>query len=265
MTVAAIHHTAALSVTPVKTADLAEADVAIQASHAALRVLLADFRHSLIEADQQVLARPGRAPAALAKQMPAIQTRFAARLNKLLGEGSGLSAAQAGALGVLVHAELLPWLSMTDTADRFYAKPRGYAGDFYTIERIYHNQPSGSGRLGALLDQSFLAQPAAVAVRNRRQLLQSLILDTLQQRAPGPVQVMSLACGPAAELFDTYASTPEPGRLRSTLLDIDPQALQFVRDKARNVGLDNWIAPCAAICYCLPPAASACRLCRRNS
>lgn len=242
MTIAAIRHAAALPLIPAKTATVAEADMDFQASHTALRVLLADFRQRLIEADRQVLARRGRMPAALAQQLPAMLTRFAARLNELLGEGSGLNTEQADALGELVHAELLPWLSMADTADRFYAKPRGYAGDSYTIERIYQNQPSGSGRLGALLDQSFLAQPAAVAVRNRRELLQGMILDTLQQHGSGPVRVMSLACGPAAELFDTYACLPEPGRLRSTLLDIDPQALQFVQDKARHTGLEPWIS-----------------------
>ncbi|HNB41460.1 MAG TPA: hypothetical protein PLG52_08160 [Anaerolineales bacterium] len=113
MTVAAIHHTTAFPVILAKSADVAEANEIFHASHAALRLLLADFRQGMIEADRQVLARRGRVPAALAQQLPAMLTRFAARLNELLGETSGLAPEQADILGALVHAELLPWLSMT--------------------------------------------------------------------------------------------------------------------------------------------------------
>ena len=52
-----------------------------------------------------------------------------------------------------------------------YRKPRGYAGDFLTIEWMYANEPGGAGELGQLLDRCFLNQTAAQAVRHRRELL----------------------------------------------------------------------------------------------
>lgn len=223
-------------------ADVGDApDSQIAITRTALRGLLAELRQALVAADRVALANRGNLPAAHAAQLPPLLARFAGRLNELIGEAAGLDASVAEALGVLVHSELLPWLSMTDTADRVYAKPRGYAGDFYSIERIYQNQPGGAGRLGAALDQCFLALPAAQAVRNRRQLLQTIIEDSLMSHRAGPLQLMSLACGPAAELFDTYACLPDPRVLQSTLLDIDTQALAFISAKSQAAGLQNCI------------------------
>lgn len=227
--------------------NLADAGIATDSKFAdtrtALQSLLAELRQSLVAADRMALASRGRLPESEAVQLPLLLGRFAARLNELVGDAAGLDTAAVDFLGALAHAELLPWLSMTDTADRVYAKPRGYAGDFYSIERIYQNQPGGTGRLGVALDQCFLALPAAQAVRNRRGLLQSMIESCLQRHGKGPLRVMSLACGPATEIFDTYGSLPEPARLLSTLLDVDRQALAFVSAKSQTAGLQSWITP----------------------
>ena len=47
-----------------------------------------------------------------------------------------------------VQREILPFVLATETAERFYSKPRGYAGDFLAIDMIYANQPRGAGRIG---------------------------------------------------------------------------------------------------------------------
>ncbi|WP_290648699.1 cyclic nucleotide-binding domain-containing protein [Aquisalimonas sp.] len=143
-----------------------------------------------------------------------------------------------GEMGLRMQQELLPYILLAETAERFYSKPRGYAGDFWTIELIYRNRPEGSGAVGRLIDRCFLETTASRAVRNRRDLLAEEIGETVRTRQGSTAQVTSLACGPARELFDVYAAHPEYATdLRATLLDIDLQALAFVDDAAQANGL----------------------------
>ena len=60
-----------------------------------------------------------------------------------------------------MQTELLPYVLLTSTIERCYSKPRGYAGDYLTIEKIYNNRPEGAGRIGAVVDRLFLEMPAA--------------------------------------------------------------------------------------------------------
>jgi hypothetical protein len=128
---------------------------------------------------------------------------------------------------------MLPYLLTTETAERFYSKPRGYAGDYLSIHNIYQNKSGGSGRLGPLIDRMFLEAPPAVAVRNRRSLLAGEIAATVNSSTDGPVKVMCMASGPATEIFDVFSTLGDKSRLRVTLLDIDLHALAYV-DELRN-------------------------------
>ena len=140
-------------------------------------------------------------------------------------------------LGLRAQVELLPYLMLAESAERFYSKPRGYAGDYWSIELMYRNVPTGTGRIGPLIDRCFLEAPPCAAVRNRRGLLAEEISAIIMQRDGAPAAVTSLACGPAAEVFDVLASLEDPGRVRFTLLDIDLQALAFVADRRDRLKL----------------------------
>jgi extracellular factor (EF) 3-hydroxypalmitic acid methyl ester biosynthesis protein len=101
---------------------------------------------------------------------------------------------------------------------------------------MYQNVLGGQGRIGSVLDRCFLNLPAATAVRNRRPLLADEINSVAAAKQEGPARVTSLACGPAAELFDVYEKLDDPKKLTTTLIDVDLQALAFVgerRDEAR--------------------------------
>jgi SAM-dependent methyltransferase len=125
----------------------------------------------------------------------------------------------------------LPYVLLGENAERCYAKPRGHAGDFLTIARLYENQPRGCGRVGPILDACFMNLAAVRAVRNRRALLAREIRAAIDGSPDKPARVASLACGPATELFDVYRELADPTRLRSTLLDLDFQALAYVADR----------------------------------
>ena len=147
-------------------------------------------------------------------------------------------AADTPALQAL-RLELLPYLLLTRSAERMYRKPRGYAGDFLTIAWMYADEPGGAGELGSLLDRCFLNQPAAKAVRNRRGLLREELQRALTLTDQRPVRVTSLACGPAAEVFDILLQDSElAAQVSFTLVDVDEQALQFVRERLIKEGLE---------------------------
>ena len=155
------------------------------------------------------------------------------RFNEVAGDQCGKAESVRREIGRRVQTEMLPYILLTDTIKRFYTKPRGYAGDFYTIEMIYRNRPSGSGAVGKLIDSGFLEHSAACAVRNRRALLAREIQRTVVRQNGGPARVMSIACGPAREVFDVYEQLGNPARLKATLLDIDEKARDFVAEELR--------------------------------
>ena len=167
---------------------------------------------------------------------------MSARFNEVAGDRSGMPESARREIGRRVQLEMLPYLLLTDTARRFYTKPRGYAGDYYTIEMIYRNRPSGFGAVGRLIDSEFLENPAACAVRNRRAMLAEEIQQTIGRQGGDPARVMSIACGPAREVFDVYEQLAAPSSLRASLLDIDEEALDFVAAELQSKGLADHVS-----------------------
>ena len=161
---------------------------------------------------------------------------------EILGDESPVNSHLKEQIGIKLRHEFLPYMLMTGNGERCYSKPRGYAGDFYSIELIYRNEAFGTGRLGPVIDRLFLDLDAAQAVRNRRGLLVEEINKTLDKKSPEPANVMALACGPARELWDIYMSMENPEKLKSTLLDIDQQALDFVADWRAENKLESQIS-----------------------
>ncbi|HTY57394.1 MAG TPA: cyclic nucleotide-binding domain-containing protein [Bacteroidota bacterium] len=164
---------------------------------------------------------------------------------EVLGASSGLSEGAKTQIGARLQHEMLPYVLTTETADRFYSKPRGYAGDYLAIQKIYDNVPGGTGRLGPLVDRLFLDIEPSRAVRNRRTLFADEIVSTVNAKPAGPVNVMCMASGPATEVFDAFARLEDKSRLRVTLLDIDLQSLAYVdeirakRNLTSNITLVN--------------------------
>ena len=193
---------------------------------------VANFKRSLVQADRQALRNNNIVPARFVADVEDAFRNCKAKLHSMESELSKNN----DELGARIQSDLLPYLLLTNTAERWYSKPRGYAGDFLSIHQIYQNQPEGRGRIGSVLDRCFLNIPAAVAVRNRRPLLAQEINAVIAAKGDAGARVTSLACGPAAELFDVYEELEDRGKLTTTLIDIDLQALAFVaerRDKAR--------------------------------
>ena len=200
---------------------------------------IGQFKSLMKQVDAAALKNDGEVPAGLAETVRARFQELAVMLNDGLGDRAALNERTREEFGIRIQHELLPYLQLTENADRWYSKPRGYAGDFLSIDLIYRNAAGGSGRLGPLLDRCFLDLPAAVAVRNRRGVLARAIGEAIAAKGGAPAQVTSLASGPAQELFDVFASLPDPMRLHANLVDMDLQALAFVADKRDKLRLSR--------------------------
>ncbi len=197
------------------------------------------FKALLHEADQAARRNQDVVPGELAEKVVGAFRQLLPKMNDVADAiGDNQLSAE---LGLRAQAELLPYLLLAESAERFYSKPRGYAGDYWSIELMYRNVPTGTSRLGPLIDRCFLEAPPCAAVRNRRGLLAEEIGATIASRERIPAAVTSLACGPAAEAFDVLESLDDPSRVKFTLLDIDLQALAFVADRRDRLKLPKSI------------------------
>ena len=201
---------------------------------ARLAPALGDFKEAALACDLW-----SRAKESAPDPAPELHRRIA-DLALVLNEHVGVRApACAGAkdrVGARMRGELLPYILLSESAARWYTKPRGYAGDYQAISWFYENRPRGVGHLGRDLDHGFLDLAAAHAVKNRRTLMAQQIRDTLDTTAPRPAKVTSLACGPATEVLDVLAELPDPAALDATLLDLDPEALAHIEKNLAALG-----------------------------
>jgi len=178
---------------------------------------IAQLKGLIAEAEQSAAGTAASIPQDLA-------TRVRKAFAELEGGVALHGAKRAASLADVLQAELLPPFRLSPIADRLYAKPRGYGGDFQTIELIYDGSRADPGSVAALIDSCVLDLAALKAVRNRRRLLAAEILSSCAATS-GPVHIASLACGPAREVFDALAKVSDSSRVSVSCIDIDREAL----------------------------------------
>ncbi|KMO67183.1 class I SAM-dependent methyltransferase [Mycolicibacterium chlorophenolicum] len=196
----------------------------------------AEFKAAMLAADKLIIS--GRATG------EQVQARVSAACDALSEQvRTHLRAGDPAVddIGAFVHGETYPYLSLSALVDRSYTKPRGYAGDFLTLQMVYDDQPQGVRRLGPYVDRWFLGIAASCAVKNRRGLLRDIIVDTARTRPGAPTAITSLACGPAREIFDVLGE-PEHPDIVATCLDIDDQALTYAGAIARSLDVTERVS-----------------------
>jgi extracellular factor (EF) 3-hydroxypalmitic acid methyl ester biosynthesis protein len=122
-------------------------------------------------------------------------------------------------------------------------KPRGYAGDYELLAAVYENR-SCDDPLGRLLDRYFQQHAAPRAVRHRMAMMADWIVETVRnaQRPTTRLAIVGSAFGSDVRAAIERLSPTERERLRVTLLDIDPQALEFARRQLLPVIPDAHLA-----------------------
>lgn len=198
-----------------------------------------DFKNLMYKADQEALENNDVVPEEISSNMLIFFKEFMHFLNSTLGDNSPENIYVKEKIGLRLQQEMLPYLLLTNTAERFYSKPRGYPSDFISIEMIYKNSPSGSGRIGPHLDWCFLNQPPCVTLRNRRNFIADEIYNYLERHPGGEYHVTSIVSGPADELFDVYKKQDDQAVLKSTLIDFDSQALNYIKNIRNKLNLQE--------------------------
>lgn len=199
-----------------------------------LRSDVEQFKDMMLSADRQILKAETSENDVQAFVKEACSLLKLSLTRHLQREGSLQSA-----IGAFVFREAFSFLMLGRINDRSYTKPRGYAGDYFTIELMYQNEAAGDGRTGRFIDRWSLDEPPIQAVRNRRELLASAVRENLSNWTNSePMPTTSLASGPAREVFDVLTGGGDP-HIHFTCLDIDQEALAFVASNAQRLAVQN--------------------------
>ncbi len=123
-----------------------------------------------------------------------------------------------------------PWGYKGKILKRAFEKPRGYPGDYLTIEFIYDNKAISEG-IGYCSDTYFLNNKYAVAVRNRKDKMKDILNKHLISGQPGAIKILNIACGSCREIVDVLCTGSVPKKeMIFTLVDHDQEALDFSRN-----------------------------------
>ena len=121
-------------------------------------------------------------------------------------------------------------------------EPRGYAGDFEMLARIYENRLC-EDPLGRLFDRYFQEEAAPRAVRHRMAMMTEWIVDLVVRSEVVKFAVVGSAFG--LEVRDALMRLDESQRkgLSVTLLDLDPSAIEFACESLQGlIGADRLTA-----------------------
>lgn len=137
-----------------------------------------------------------------------------------------------------VRGQVVPPIRVWSNSGPFFhhafRKPRGYPGDFETIEIIYNCRPAGDDLPGLIFDDDYLHARPAQAVRNRLDWLTDTLEAEVSKRAKieeRPVRLLSLGSGPARELALLSQRAGFVEAAAATCLDMDPAALAHARQR----------------------------------
>jgi len=113
-------------------------------------------------------------------------------------------------------------------------KPRGYAGDYQMLHWICTGYCCDHP-LGGAFDRYFQRQAAPQAVRFRTEQTAAALVAHCLQADAASYHVLSVGAGSADDICQALALLPEDhrGRLRVTLLDLDPEALEFALQRVQ--------------------------------
>ena len=113
---------------------------------------------------------------------------------------------------------------------RAFHKPRGYAGDGELLDMFHRAGYEGDTALGRLIHRVSMLQPAALAVRNRAQLVRAGMEEAMY-RYGTECRILSMGCGTSPELTRLTADHPyyENPDWRWLGLDVDAETLVSAR------------------------------------
>ncbi|MBK9515778.1 MAG: class I SAM-dependent methyltransferase family protein [Anaeromyxobacter sp.] len=135
-----------------------------------------------------------------------------------------------------LHDHLLQALS----CQRALHKPFGYPGDYELMNFIYERQFEGPNLFARAVGLAFLSTRAPAAVRCRKDVVKAQLAALLARRAGSkePVRVLSIAAGPAQELFELFEAMEDlPVPVEVVLFEQDRHALAHAWRRLRSTAV----------------------------
>ena len=123
---------------------------------------------------------------------------------------------------------LHPLLMQSPWMHRARYKPFGYPGDFEVMNFVYERNFEGPTLFAKALSYAFLRTKAALAVKCRKDLMKRELCALIERNAGSsrPVRILSIAAGPAQELYELLTEMKELSvPLEIVLFDQDKNAL----------------------------------------
>ncbi len=124
---------------------------------------------------------------------------------------------------------------------RAYTKPLGYPGDFQVMQYYYNNAYEGETAFGKVIHKFYVGDfPLGVGVRTRKELILRMMEEEHKRIVAlrgddARFRVVSLGCGPAAEVSDFIdRNSPWPGKVVWTLVDQEEEALSVAYRDVRS-------------------------------
>lgn len=116
---------------------------------------------------------------------------------------------------------------------RCRTKPLGYPGDFEVMRFLYEKQFEGPTLFAKAVHLATVWTRGAQAVRTRKDLVKSKLCELIAARkGKEPVRIVSVAAGPAQELYELLRETPEfEVPIEIAIFDQDKQALAFAHGR----------------------------------
>jgi extracellular factor (EF) 3-hydroxypalmitic acid methyl ester biosynthesis protein len=202
---------------------------------------LSVYKRFFDEQDRLLAAEPPDAADAAGAALLATEgRRFLAHLDARVAElervVNAYSREEHERHGFYLRRQLWPYLATSECLCRTNLKPSGYPGDAELMVMLYENAYVGASTFGQLMHKFPVETRAADAVRARRALVPRLAAQARARRRTGErFRMLSIACGPAYELFDVLATPEDLAAVECVLLDQDPAALELARGVVRRV------------------------------
>ena len=181
-----------------------------------------DFEAWHLDKRDQLLSKGDEAYAFLEASFPAWEKEYREEIRKMGMLTMGLDEDIKQAIKDYIKtSQLYKAYLKTPYYRQIITKPRGYAGDADMMKIIYRNEFEGDDVFSKLIHRLATECDACIAVRNRRNLLAAHIRET-------GGKIMSLAAGPASEIFDALEASNHGSTASFLALDHDIETLKDV-------------------------------------
>lgn len=155
----------------------------------------------------------------------------------------GVPTAELPALQAFTRRQLHGHFLDAQWLERAHRKPFGYPGDYEVMRSIYGKCFEGRSLFGRAMNYAAVLMPAACSVRARKDAVKQALVELIERHAATntPVRILSVAAGPAQEVFELLSEAKEiPVPIEIILFDQDEGALAFAFGRMRHLVDSRW-------------------------